>query len=250
MTQLVDQVSRYIDRSTVGFFEDWESQYIAADRWTPLTTDSSSAATLVLVDKTATNGILSITQDATDNDEIYFQTTVMPFLIASGRPMFYEIRLNSAELATSTNNVMVGFLSGVAAANQLIDDGAGPIASATMAVIYKVDGGVLWRCRSQIGAAVGQTDTISQHSSSSAAGVYSVLRIEVQPVSSTLAEVVYSIDDGTSGMRQMMDANDNPIKHQLTYTNAVACGAWFGCKTGGAQAEVLLVDYVTAWQKR
>ena len=49
---------------------------------------------------------------------------------------------------------------------------------------------------------------------------------------------------------QMTDSNNIPIKHRLVYTNAVACGAFFGMKTGAAEANVLKVDYVTAWQKR
>ncbi len=263
MTAVVQQLERYMNRGYYGFFEDWDEDFLRSQatvdlnsialqgRWNPLTADSSSPSTLVINNTTLPGGILSLTQDATDNDELYFNTLIQPFLIASGKPMFFEIRLNAAELATSTNNVMVGFLSGATAANQLLDNGGGPVASATMAVIYKIDGGTVWRCRSQVGAAVGQTDTISQQSSTPAAsGTYSTLRIEVQPISSTVAEVAYSMSDGVTGMAQMTDANNNPIKHQLVYTNAVACGAFFGCKTGAANAEVLLVDYVTAWQKR
>lgn len=233
------------------FYDDFTENYVTGDKWTPLTADSSSASTLVLNHKTLPGGILSITQDATDNDEIYFQTTVMPFLFAAGKPAVFEIRLNAAELATSAQNILVGFQSGVAAANDLIDDGGGPKASATQAVIYKVDGGTKWVCRSQIGAAVGVTTTTSRHNSAPlSSGLYSRLRIEVTPISSTVAEVTYWFDDGVSGMIQMEDANYQKIKHQLVYTNAVACGAFFGQKTGGANAEVLLVDYVYAAQKR
>lgn len=233
------------------FYDDFTENYVTADKWTPLTADSSSASTLVLNHKTLPCGILSITQDATDEDEIYFQSTVMPFLIAAGKPMVYEIRLNAAELNTSGQNILVGFQSGAAAANDLQDIGAGPKASATQAIIYKVDGGTKWVCRSQIGAGVGVTTTTSRHNSAPlSSGLYSRLRIEVTPVSSTVAEVTYFIDDGVNGMMQMEDANFVKIKHQLVYTNAVACGAFFGQKTGSATAEVLLVDYVYAAQKR
>jgi hypothetical protein len=251
MGYLVDQVDAYKKRGYYGFFDDFESNYVTGDRWTPLTADSSSAATLVLVNKTLPRGILSITQDATDNDEIYFQTTVMPFLIAAGKPMFAEIRLLAAELDTDKQNVCFGFQSAAAAANDLLDDGAGPKASATQAIIYKVDGGTVWNCRSQIGAAVGRTTTVSQHQSAPlSSGLYSTLRVEVNPINSTVAEVIFSIDDGVNGMRQMLDANNIPIKHQLVYTNAVACGVFFGQKTGAASAEVLLVDYACGYQKR
>lgn len=249
MTAILDHLYKNVP-GYFGFTEDWVDNYVTGDRWTPLTSDLTSASTQALVVKTtgANKGILSVTNDATDNDEFYYGTTVYPFLIAANKPMVFETRMQYSELATSANNVILGFLS-TYAANTLIDDGGGPVASATMAVIYKLDGGTVWRCRSQIGAAVGQTDTVSQHTAGGSA--YQTLRIEVNPISSTVAEVIYSIDEGgNKGMRQMLDANGYPIKHQLVYTNAVACAAVWGGKTGGANAEVMLNDYIAAYQKR
>ena len=231
-------------RDTVGFFEDWESNFVTGDRWTPTTADSSSASTLVLTLKTTggTNGILSITQDATDNDEIYFSSTVNSFLFAANKPMIAEARIQYAEGNTNANNVIFGFMSATGA-NLLIDDGGGPVASASMAVIYKIDGGTVWRCRSQIGAAVGQTDSISDKTAGGSA--YQTLRIEVNPISSTVAEIIYFCDG-----EQLRLATGTPIKHSLTYTNAVPMNLLLGCKTGSATAEVLLCDYITAWKKR
>lgn len=226
-----------------GFFDDWYD-FVTADRWTPLTADSSSAATLVLCKTTTggTGGILSITQDATDNDEIYFGTTQHPIKFAANKPCYFEQRQQYAEVATNANNVMVGIIS-TKAANTLIDDGGGPVASATMAVIYKVDGGTVWRCRSQIGAAVGQTDTVTRHTAGGSA--YQTLGIEVKPYSATNAHVIYYLDG-----QQMEDANGNRIKHDLVYTNAVECMPFFGVKNGGANAEILLVDYTAYYQVR
>lgn len=243
MTKLIDRLDAYQNKRTFGFFDDFES-YVTGDRWTPLTADSSSASTLVLC-KTTTGGkggILSITQDATDNDEIYFGTTQNLFKFVADKPAIFEIRLQYAELNTNANNVMVGFLS-TKAANSIIDDGAGPVASATMAVIYKVDGGTVWRCRSQVGAAVGQTDTVSQHTAGGSA--YQTLTVEYKPYSSTNAHIIYSLDG-----QPMLDANGRAIVHDLVIANAVECVAFFGCKTGSATAEVLLVDYCAAYQLR
>jgi hypothetical protein len=226
-----------------GFFEDWYN-FVTGDLWTPLTTDSSSAATLVLC-KTTTGGaggILSITQDATDNDEIYFGTTQHMFKIAANKPCYMEHRQQYSEGATDDNNVMVGFLS-TKAANSIIDDGAGPVASATMAVIYKVDGGTVWRVRSQIGAAVGQTDTVTRHTAGGSS--YQTLGVEILPYSSTNAHVIYTLDG-----QQMEDANGNKIKHDLVYTNAVEMMPFFGVKNGSATAEVYLADYTAAYQVR
>ena len=229
---------------TVGFFEDWVDNYVSADRWTPTVSDSSSAATLALALKTtgATNGVLSLTQDATDNDELYFNTTINSFLFAANKPMICEARIQYAELATDDNNVIFGFMSATGA-DQLQDNGAGPVASASMAVIYKVDGGTVWRTRSQIGAAVGQTDSIS--STTAGGSSYQTLRIEVNPISSTVAEIIYFCD----GV-QLETSAGVKIKDRLTYTNAVPMNVLLGCKTGGATAEVLLCDYICAYKKR
>jgi hypothetical protein len=225
-------------------FEDWVDNYITGDRWTPLTSDSSSAATLVLALKTTggNKGILSITQDATDNDEIYFGMTVSPFLFAANKPCRTACRIQYSEGATDDNNVIFGFLS-TYAADTLIDNGAGPVASATMAVIYKVDGGTVWRCRSQIGAAVGQTDTITN--STAGGSSYQELAVEVLPYSSTNAKVLYFLD----GV-QLRDTNNAPIAHDLVYTNAVVCSPVLGVKNGSGTAEVMLCDWIEAWQTR
>lgn len=228
----------------VEIYDDFTQPVVSADLWTPLTADSSSASTLVLtlVSSGSARGIMSITQDATDNDEIYFGTSVLPFLFADQKPLVFEIRMQYAELNTNTNNVMVGFIS-TKAANTIIDDGGGPVASATMAVIYKLDGATVWRARSQIGAAVGQTDSVS--GTTAGGSSYQTLRVECNPYSTTNVEIVYYVDGA-----QLRTSAGVPIKHDLVYTNAVTMQPFFGCKTGSATAEVLLVDYVYAAQTR
>jgi hypothetical protein len=231
------------DKDVFGIYEDWVDGYVSGDRWTPLVTDSSSASTLVLaLATTGTGGVLSITQDATDNDEIYFGMTKSVFKIADNKSLYFESRGQYSEGNTNANNVIAGFCS-TFAANTLIDDGGGPVASATMAVIYKVDGGTVWRCRSQIGAGVGQTDTVSVNTAGGSA--YQTLGIEILPYSSTKAQVIYTIDGAP-----MRDANGLAIVHDLTYTNAVNMSPIWGCKTGSATAEVLLNDYIAAYQTR
>ncbi len=232
------------DKDTFGFMDDWDRNFVTGDLWTPLTTDSSATATNVLVLKTTggNKGILSITQDATDNDEIYFGSTVSPFLFAANKPCYFETLMQYAELSTNKNNVIAGFLSSYGA-NTLIDDGGGPIASGTMAVIYKIDGGTVWRCRSQVGAAVGITDTVS---TTTAGGTpYQKLSVEVNPYSATNAKVIYKVDGNP-----LRDSNNIPITHDLVYTNAVVCSAVWGVKNGGADAQVTLNDYIAAYQTR
>ncbi len=244
MTKLLDRFEAYDKKRTHGFFDDFYN-FVTADLWTPLTSDSSSAATLVLC-KTTTGGaggILSITQDATDNDEIYFGTTQHMFKFAANKPALFECRQQYSELATDDNNVMAGFIS-TKAADTIINDGAGPVASATMAVIYKVDGETRWRVRSQIGAAVGKTDTETDHTAGGSA--FQTLTVEFDPYSATNAHVRYYLD----GSLMNDYANKRPICHDLVYTNAVEVMPFYGVKTGGANAEVNLVDYIAAYQLR
>ncbi len=232
------------DKDTFGFFEDWVDNFVTGDRWTPLTTDSSATSSNVLVLKTTggRKGILSVTQDATDNDEIYFGTTVSSFLFAANKPCYTETLMQYTEGNTDDNNVIYGFLDSYGA-NTLIDNGVGPVASATMAVIYKVDGGTVWRCRSQIGAAVGITDTISTTTAGGSA--YQKLSVEVNPYSATNAKVIYKCDG-----QPLRDSNNIPIVHDLVYTNAVVCSVVWGVKNGSGTAEVTLNDYICGYQTR
>lgn len=227
---------------THWFFDDFHT-YTSGDLWTPLVTDLASAATAAVINGTGgAGGILSIADDATDNDEVYWYPTNKPVLFAANKPAYTEVRLQYTEANTDDLNVIFGFLS-TGAANTLIDDGGGPVASATMAVIYKIDGGTVWRCRSQIGAAVGQTDTISTQTAGGSA--YQTLGVEVLPFSSTTADVIYTIDGNP-----FYDAAGKPITHKLVYTNAVICGPMFGMKAGSGNAETLLVDYCGYVQAR
>ena len=215
--------------------------------WTDTSADTSAAPSLLVA------GESSVVLDpaSTDNFECLLSTKTKWDILAS-RPLLMEVRAQYTEANTDDANIFIGFSSIGATADLLRDDGAGiSTTSASGMWFYKVDGGTKWVCRSQIGAGVGVTTTTSRHNSAPlSTGLYTTLRIEVVPISSTVAEVTYSIDDGVNGMMQMEDANYQKIKHQLVYTNAVACGAFFGQKTGGANAEVLLVDYVYAAQKR
>lgn len=225
-----------------GIFDDFHT-YTSGDIWTPLVTDLASSATAAILPTTGgAGGILSIANDATDNDEVYWVGSNKPVLFAADKPAYCEIRMQYSEGATDDLNVIFGFLS-TGAADTLIDNGGGPVASATMAVIYKVDGGTVWRMRSQIGAAVGQTDSISTSTAGGAA--YQTLGVEFLPYSSTTAKIVYTIDGVP-----FRDSNNLPITHNLVYTNAVVCGPVFGIKAGSATAETLLVDYCGYCQAR
>ena len=231
------------DKDTFGFFEDWESNYVTGDRWTPLTSDSSSASTLVLVlATTGVGGVLSITQDATDNDEIYFGCTKSCYKIAANKPCYYEARGQYAEGATNANNVIAGWCS-TFAANTLIDDGGGPVASATMALIYKVDGGTVWKCVTSNST----TQTISTSLTTAGGSSYQKLVIEARDVDGSNFEVTFFVND-----QPLLDSSTRKaIKHTVAIASSTEMQVAVGIKLGAiTNNDTLSVDYIYACQTR
>lgn len=209
---------------------DW---YVSAHRWTTVASDGGSVA----VGDTA-NGVVVLTPSdgsVADNDETYLKSTNEVYLIADGNPLLFDCNLQFAEAATDDANILAGFMNAIAA-DSLVNDGGGPKASFSGAVFYKVDGGTVWRCRSSVG-----TNYIDSVTTITAGGsAYQNLRIEIRPVSSTLAEVSFFID----GAQCLDSTTGKPIKHQLTYTGATEMNAGWGVKNGGANLETLNVDVV------
>lgn len=228
-----------------GFFDDFD-HYVDADRWTLVATDSGTAAV-----GDAAGGVITLTaSDGTvaDNDEVYLHSTNELFLFASGAPLFVEARLNFTEANTDDANMMFGVANAVAA-NHLVDDGAGPLASYSGAVFYKVDGQTYWTVENSDSTTQKTTALDGSHesvigspfaaSAQTAGGGYQTLRIEWIPKSSTKADVLFWIDGA-------------PVaKHtDQAYANATEMAVVFGVKNGGENNESMLVDYVGAYQYR
>lgn len=188
-------------------------------------------------------GIIVLTpSDATaaDNDEIYLYRSIEQFLIAAGKPLEAHGRLRFSEANTDDANVLFGVMSGVAA-NALQDDGAGPAASFSGAVLFKTDGSTAWKFMTSVGAAqkVSTTDVVA------ASAAFVELSIEIRPKSATEAEAIPFING-----QQCRDANGIYIKHLITYTGATEMTQVVGVKNGGANAESLRVDYLSCRQAR
>ncbi len=128
----------------------------------------------------------------------------------------------------------LGLMDAVAA-NALQNDGAGPKASYSGAVFYKVDGETVWRCESSIGASQVTTQTSVTAGGSTAQR----LTIEFQPITSSLGEVRFFIDDALVA------------KHAITFSSATEMQVVLGVKDGDASdEETLNVDYVACYQLR
>jgi len=188
-------------------------------------------------------GLVTLTTGNTDNDECYLHATQECFLFAAGRPIIFETRLKYTEANTDDANVCCGLMDAVGA-NSILDNGGGPAASYSGAVFFKVDGGTLWNCETSIGGTQTGTTLLSSANSLDGAnktaggGVFQVLRIEVDPTSATSAAVSFYIDGSL-------------VKETtLTYTGATEMKPFVGVKAGGANAEVVTVDYIAAYQGR
>lgn len=216
---------------------DW---YITAHRWTTVVSDSGTIA-----GGDAANGILTLTpSDGTvaDNDEAYLKASNETFLVAAGKPLYGECRLQFTEINTDDANVAFGFANAVAA-NLIVDDGAGLRTSGSILAIYKVDGETVWRCVSRNSGA--SEVTITQSTTTAGGSSYQRLQIEVVDVRGTTATVVFKVD----GIH-LKDSNNVTIKHEITIASQTEMQPFVGVKNGGANLETVLVDWIVAGQTR
>lgn len=242
MSKLLDHPIQLEQRRQHTVSDDF-MWYISPHMWTSLAADTNATVSL---DTDGTGGILQIyTGDATDNNEAGVRTTNEPFLFASDKPLIFEARVQFTEINTSAANILVGLYDALAA-NALVDDAGGPKTTFYGAIIYKIDGELVWRCASSVGA-YATLGTVTKSTTTSGGSSYQTLRIEALPVTSTTTEITYFVD----GV-QLRDANDLPIKH--TVTNGNQGTADMGCvayaKAGGASSLTLQVDYITCSQLR
>ena len=223
-------------------FEDFDDfhWFISPHNWTSLAADAGITAPAIVTG--GTGGRLTMASGTTDNNEVGPIGTNANFKILADKGLLVEGKIQFAEANTSAANVFVG-LSSLAAANQLKDDGAGPDAtvSQTTIGIYKVDGETAWRCVSQ--KATTQTVTLSTTTAGGSAD--QTLRICVQPVDATTAEVTFFVD-GVA----LRDSNGVVIKHSLTMTSAAAMKKVIYLKGGSTTSETLVADYFYAGQMR
>lgn len=227
-----------------GVFDDFP-YFVSTDLWTDTSADTGAT---VAINATGVTGQVDLTTGATDNNEAYLHLTNQPFIYAANKPLLAIARIKYAEAATNAANVMFGLMSAVGA-DTILDNGAGPKASFSGAVIYKVDGGTVWRAKSSV-ATVG-TDTVSRHTAGGAS--FHSLMIRCIPVSSTLISCTYFLDsNGGINFQQMQDNSTRRllIEQKATLGTPAAMSVFVGVKAGGANSEVVSVDYLGAWQLR
>lgn len=233
LTQLPDEIGLLVH--SFGGYDDFD-HYVTADTFTTVASDSGSISV-----SDGAKGILAIVpSDGTvgDNDETYLKGTKEIFLMAANKSIWFEALVQFTEANTNDANIIVGLMNAVAA-DHLLDDGAGPAASFSGFVFYKVDGGTVWRVRSSVGAT--NTDSITNITAGGSS--YQRLTIEFRAIDSTTGEVSFLIDGAV-----VTDSNNRPIKHSITYTGATEMQIVAGVKNGDTNLETLNVDYI-AWRQ-
>lgn len=227
----------YVKRRNFGFFEDFE-HFVTGDLFTDTSTDANAAVAMT----DAVGGQVTLTVAAVDNDECYLHTTKEIFKFAASKPIKGGCRLQYAEGNTDDANVLVGFKDAFAA-NTILDNGAGPAASYSGMVFFKVDGGTNWNVETSLAGTQQTTELTAANSldkvAKTAGGAsFQWLEIEWTPISSTSGEAAFYID-GTLVYKQA-----------FTYTSGTEMMFGVGLKAGGATAETVTVDAAYAYQVR
>src|SRR5262245_31099753 len=126
----------------VGILDDFH-WYITAHMWTTTVSDSGTVA-----HGDAANGVVTLTPSdgtVTDNDEAYLKSSTEFLKVAAGRTIEAECLLKFTEGATDDVNIAF-MLQNAIGADSILDNGAGLKVSGDTFGIYKVDGGLVWKC--------------------------------------------------------------------------------------------------------
>ena len=177
-----------------------------------------------------------------DNNEAYVESTNELFKFADDKPLTFEARVQYAEAATDDANILVGLMD-APGANSLIDNGGGPKATYDGAVFFKEDGQTVWSVESsnagtQVSTQLTAANSLDNSAKTAGGTAYQTLRIEVQPLTSADAEVRFFID------------GVHVAKHSISLSGLAEMALVAGVKAGGANSEVLSVDYIGCYQLR
>lgn len=235
MSKIATRPPEFDRRDTFLLFDHF-THLVTGDVWTTLVGDTTPTVTV----GDARGGIVTLFTDTTDNNEVAIKTTKELFLPADGKPMWGAGRIQYAENDTNKANVFFGFCSALAA-DTLVDNGAGVRTSGSIAAIYKVDGGTVWRCHTRDNS--GATDTVSTLTAGGSS--YQELEVELAEFSSTQCVVTFKVDG-----QYLRDSNGRVIEHKMAYASLTEMNFGLYVKTGGgAGGETLNCDWLAAAQR-
>jgi hypothetical protein len=211
-------------------------------RWNSLTADAG--ATIVKDATTPFGGGIRMATGAVDNNEQYVWSNPI-FKFGSQVGLRGIIALTTDEAATDNNSWFAGFLSGVAA-NAIVDGGLTLAASSYGALFYKKKDSNYIRCWAAAGGAV-LIDGLTEIPSTGR----NVLEIGVMPTGGNRAMITYQIDQlGGQHPQAALGSNRFTFNQEIDYgSSPTALSLAWGQKAGGANSEIMLVDYAGAVQR-
>lgn len=213
--------------------------YNSAELWTSLAVD---AGTSVAIDAAGVGGIVKLTTGATDNNEAGLFTTNELFLLAAGKSLRAGVRLQFTEANTDDANMLFGFAD-APGADALLDNGGGVSTAFTTAIlIYKIDGGTVWRFHVENGADTDlYTSTLTAGGSS-----YQWLEILGDVVDGSIDE--YGFTFKLDGLDVLNTDTGRPLRLSIPYASATEMDFGVYVKAGSANSEVVNVDKIYAYQ--
>lgn len=197
----------------------------------PWTLTADANGTYAITD--AAGGILSLLNDVTDEDESILHTEGEVFLFAANKPIVFGARVSLTEANVNDANISVGLVSG-AVTSAMGDAGAGPPASYSGALFFKLFDTLAWSTETSL---AGTQDTTAS-AATFASGTWYDLHCTIQTTSSTSATAKFYIDG------VLVDTS------VFTYTSATEMRFIVGVHNGSGNAETLLVDYAYCKQLR
>lgn len=225
-----------------GFADNLSNLITSAGRWE--TEEADAAASVSAND--ALGGGASLVTGGVDNNQASLFTRSEPFKFTDDEPIVLEAEVKLVEANTDDANWLVGLVSGVAA-DVLQDDGAGPPANYSGAVVFKKDGDTALYVESSIGA----TQTTTLTSQAAASSNWRRICIIVLPGQKTdTVDIHFFYND------KPLEKDDDSIPksfRQAIHTGVDVSAATemsfvVSVKAGGANSETLQIRLASPWQ--
>lgn len=211
------------------FFDDFFTQKSTkaanADIWTVVEDDSKTGTDGV---QDAVCGVYHHYCDSDDNDESYCATTGESWLMATGKPLWYEARFTFTNSATTAGVFCMGIADGGGAADTMQDDEGGPLASYDGFYFFKQSGDAVITFETSLAAAQVTNATFGTFASGTTyrVGAYYDGVTTVTPYLDDVAQTAHTMA-----------------------TNTSQGNAFFGVKANGAE-EYIAMDYIKIVQLR
>jgi len=185
----------------------------------------------------AKGGVLSIATQPTVpalNDEVYYSSLRELFLFDNPGKIWFEARVKLTEANVDDANIVVGLSNNVGAG--LLIDGSGGILATGVdgALFFKRGNTTVWQYVTSNNTPIATDTDIGDFDDAT----WTKLGFVYVPGNSTTGTIIYGLNNVRAGA------------HEITLTGLEEMHVVFGVKTGGANLETLLVDYVRVIQER